>query len=206
MMMHNSVSLFHALYSISSQWAYATAKATRIGANHVAAHQVALSLWLVFALILDGVAVAAQVLMTRSVGQLKKVRSLLSYMGRVASIQGLVTTGILLAAAPILPKLFTSDAIIGGHLQSLMPTLAWQQLLVSMTLVAESLAVGGKQFQLLAVGTTISTIFCMEQLREATSVVGIWSRGIVALFVGRLVTSIFALWRVLRENRDKKES
>jgi Na+-driven multidrug efflux pump len=172
----------------------------------VAAHQVALSLWLVFALILDGVAVAAQVLMTRSVGQLKKVRSLLSYMGRVASIQGLIATGILLAAAPILPKLFTSDAIIGGHLRSLMPTLAWQQPLVSLTLVAESLAVGGNQFQLLAAGTTISTIFCMEQLREATSVVGIWSRGIVALFIGRLVTSIIAIWRVLRDNRDKKES
>ena len=35
-------------------WAYATARATRIGHYHVAAHQIALSLWLIFALVWTG--------------------------------------------------------------------------------------------------------------------------------------------------------
>eukprot|EP00535_Pseudo-nitzschia_heimii_P011603 CAMPEP_0197197448 /NCGR_PEP_ID=MMETSP1423-20130617/32872_1 /TAXON_ID=476441 /ORGANISM="Pseudo-nitzschia heimii, Strain UNC1101" /LENGTH=488 /DNA_ID=CAMNT_0042651269 /DNA_START=108 /DNA_END=1572 /DNA_ORIENTATION=- len=51
--------------SLLLAWAYATAKATRIGAAHVAAHQVALSCWLVFALLQDGAGVAAQVLLTK---------------------------------------------------------------------------------------------------------------------------------------------
>lgn len=51
--------------SLLLAWSYATAKATRIGLSHVAAHQVALSLWLIFALIQDGVAVSGQVLMSQ---------------------------------------------------------------------------------------------------------------------------------------------
>ena len=50
--------------SLLLAWAYATAKATRIGHYHVAAHQIALSFWLLFAFILDGTAVSAQVLVS----------------------------------------------------------------------------------------------------------------------------------------------
>jgi putative MATE family efflux protein len=191
--------------SLLLAWAYATARATRIGSAHVAAHQVALSCWLVFALILDGAAVSAQVLMSRSMGQFAKAKSLVSYMLRFSILQGLATTGALLLASPVLPKLFTPDLAIRGHLTSLMPHLAWQQLLVSLTLVTESLAIGGNQFQLLAFGTTVSTILAMSQLQQATTVVEIWSRGIVTLFVGRLITALIGTVRVMREQRQDKK-
>ncbi len=187
--------------SLLLAWAYATSRATRIGSAHVAAHQVALSSWLVFALILDGAAVSAQVLMSRSLGRYRKVRSLVSYMLRFSVLQGLATTGALLLVAPYLPKMFTADLAIRGHLASLMPHLAWQQLLVSLTLVMESLAIGGNQFQLLAFGTTLSTVFAMGQLRQATTVVDIWSKGIVSLFVGRLITALIGTLLVMRSQR-----
>ncbi|KAG7362188.1 MATE efflux family protein [Nitzschia inconspicua] len=192
--------------SLLLAWAYATARATRIGSPHVAAHQVALSCWLVFALILDGAAVSAQVLMSRSMGEFRKVKSLVSYMLRFSVVQGLATTGALLLASPILPKMFTPDLTIRGHLTSLMPHLAWQQLLVSLTLVTEALAIGGNQFQLLAFGTTVSTILAMFQLQQATTVVDIWSRGIVTLFVGRLVTALIGTIRVMRDQRRKEKT
>jgi len=191
--------------SLLLAWAYATARATRIGNAHVAAHQVALSCWLVFALMLDGAAVSAQVLMTRSLasGSLAKVRSLVMFMTRFSVIQGFATTGAILLASPYLPKLFTQDLAIRGHLTSLMPQLAWQQLLVSLTLVSEALAIGGNQFQLLAIGTTISTIFSMNALKQATTVVDIWSKGIVSLFVGRLITALIGIARVMLIQRRK---
>jgi MATE family multidrug resistance protein len=187
--------------SLLLAWAYATARATRIGSAQVAAHQVALSCWLVFALILDGAAVSAQVLMSRSIGSLSKVRSLVSYMARFSCIQGLATTGLILLSSPFLPGLFTSDEVIRGYLHSLMPQLAWQQLLVSLTLVFESLAIGGNQFQLLAFGTTLSTVAAMWQLHHATDVVAIWSKGIVTLFVGRLLTAMIGTLKVLHESK-----
>ena len=176
-------------------------KLDSIGSAHVAAHQVALSCWLVSALVLDGVAVAAQVLLSKCMGHVKKMKSLVSYMFKFAGAQGLAATLLLLAAAPFLPSVFTNDKAILKHLHALMPQVAWQQLLVSMTLVTESLAVGGNQFKLLAIGTTISTIISMWQLRQATDVVTIWSRGIVSLFVGRLVTSLIGIVRTLRQQR-----
>lgn len=170
----------------------------RIGSAHVAAHQVALSIWLVCALILDGTAVSAQVLMSRSMGKVKKVTSLVSYMLKFAGLQGLITTIFLFAAAPFLPSMFTADSSIIGHLHLLMPQLALQQLLVSLTLVAESLAIGGNQFKLLAAGTTISTVFSILQMKQATDIVTIWSRGIVTLFLGRLITALIGILKFLR--------
>jgi MATE family multidrug resistance protein len=193
--------------SLLLAWAYATARATRIGPAHVAAHQVALSCWLVFALILDGAAVSAQVLMSRSMGHFRQLKSLVSYMLRFSILQGLATTAAILLASPYLPNMFTSDVTIRGHLTSLMPQLAWQQLLVSLTLVTESLAIGGNQFQILAFGTTISTVLAMGQLQQATTVVDIWSKGIVTLFVGRLITALIGTFRVIqcqkKENQTK---
>ena len=198
--------------SLLLAWAYATSRATRIGSAHVAAHQVGLSCWLVFALIQDGAGVAAQVLLTKvikdgsSSSTYKKVRSLVLYMIRFSFLQGLATTGALLLASPYLPKLFVPcDVVVQGHLKSLLPHLAWQQILVSLTLVIESLAIGGSQFRLLAIGTTFSTVFAIAQLRQATTVVDIWSRGIVSLFAGRLVTALIGVACVLRKCRKERD-
>mmetsp|Transcript_13593 Transcript_13593/g.38938 ORF Transcript_13593/g.38938 Transcript_13593/m.38938 type:complete len:550 (+) Transcript_13593:49-1698(+) len=179
-------------------WAYATARATRIGQSHVAAHQVALSCWLVCALLQDGSAVAGQVLMSQSKKQLKRMRSLASYMGRYAVAQGLLTTLVLLSLSPVLPTAFTTDLSVRKNLVALMPHLAWQQLLISCTLVAESLAVGGKQFRLLAIGTSIATVLAAWQIHASNTIVSIWSRGIVTLFAGRLVTALVATGLALR--------
>lgn len=141
--------------------------------------------------------------MSRSLatGPTKKVKSLVVYMTRFSALQGLVTTGVLLVATPYLPTLFTTDLAIRGHLQSLMPQLAWQQVLVSFTLVAEALAIGGNRFGLLAVGTTLATILSVGQIKQATTVVDIWSRGIVTLFAGRFLTAILGVIQVIRDQK-----
>jgi len=204
--------------SLLFAWAYATAKATRIGQAHVAAHQVALSCWLVFALLQDGAGVASQVLLTKVFGRDKddknnstaaaheKLVSLVKYMLKVSVVQGLVVTGGFLLMTPYLPGWFVpDDVIVRGHLQQLLPHVAGQQLLVSLTLVLESLAVGGNEFRTLAVGTAFSSIFSTMQIRSSTTVVGVWSRGIVGLFVGRLITAIFGTYKVLRKSRRRRD-
>ncbi len=63
--------------SLLLAWAHDTARATRIGSARIAAHQVTLSVWLFLALILDGAAVAAQVLISRCKNSLPKKNSLI---------------------------------------------------------------------------------------------------------------------------------
>jgi putative MATE family efflux protein len=187
-------------------WAYATARATRLGADHVAAHQVGLSIWLIFALILDGVAVAAQVLMGRAYAEADgpKVRSLTWYMLRVALLQGIVSMLVVDAVNFAIPQLFTKDVAIQRHLHQIMPHLAWQQILVSLTLVTESLAVGATQFGILATGTAFSTIIAMWQISKQTTVEGIWSFGIVSLFAGRLLTATLGCLNAFRNQNVER--
>jgi Na+-driven multidrug efflux pump len=186
-------------------WACATRKATFLGADHVAAHQVGLSVWLVFAIVLDGAAVAAQVLMGRAFAQAdkKKMRSLVNYMLKLAVFQGLVSMLVVDGIDFLVPQLFTTDPVIQQHLHHIMPHLAWQQILVSLTLVVESLAVGANQFRTLAVGTIFATITSIWQISKQTSVEGIWSIGIVSLFAGRLLTASWGCLNAFRKLKDK---
>jgi hypothetical protein len=81
--------------------------------------------------------------------------------------------------------------------------------LVSTTLVAEALTIGGGRFKWLASGTTVSSLIAMARLRASKSLVGIWSGGIVALFIGRLLTALLAVLDmngyVRRRNTPKVE-
>jgi len=206
-----NASMFCKQGSLLLAWAYATSKATRLGAAHVAAHQVALSFWLVFALLLDGAAVSAQVLMSKAYGKrnVSKIRSLSKYMTKFAVVQGVASTLLVTALGTFIPELFTTDTTIQHYLHQLMPHLAAQQVLISLTFVLEGMAAGANQFNLLAVGTTLSTILAVSRLREATDVMSIWSRGIVTLFVGRCVTALVGVARInglFAWNRRQKES
>ena len=209
-----NVAMFAKQGSLLFGWAFATGKATRLGHFHVAAHQIALSFWLIFALILDGSAVSAQVLMSRNYaayqsnvcdiydkdeepgvcrGARHSIRSLSVYMLKFALVQGFLSTLLIFGLGQFAPSVFTTDPTIRLHLNSIIPHLAWQQVLISLTLVAESLAIGGSKFNLIAVGTAISTVVAVKILNGARNIVDIWSGGIVALFVGRLVTALIGV-------------
>lgn len=169
----------------------------------MAAHQVALSLWLLVALTLDSNAVAAQILASRHYkGPSTTFRSLLRFQAQLAVGQGLLATFLISTVlAPFIPHVMGTDAAVRGHLQQLMPALAGQQLLVSCTLVTEALATATQQFTFLAVGTVLATVLSIWQLQTPTTVAGLWNRGIVTLFAGRWLTATLALARALRSRK-----
>jgi putative MATE family efflux protein len=181
-------------------WSYATARATRISGVSIAAHQVALSVWLVFALLFDGPATSAQVLMSRaySAKDTQQVHSLCRYMIKTSVVLGVAAGVAVRFLDYIVSTAFTPDVQIQIMLRQLMPILAWQQILVSTTLIVESRAVGASQFKMLALGTTVSSVASVWQLSQCKTVQGIWSTGIVTLFVGRLLTAAMALFVALR--------
>ncbi|KAL7444255.1 hypothetical protein ACHAXH_008945 [Discostella pseudostelligera] len=203
--------------SLLLAWAYATSRATRMGHTIVASHQMALSIWLVVALFLDGAGVAAQVLMARewegyklsrtmdgsdesstqsttTGGKRRAIKSLSLYMIKLSLIQGLVGSLAILLLRQSAPSfIFTFDPAVRQNLFTLLPHVAYQMTLVSATLVTEALAIGGGRFKWLAGGTTVSAVIAMVELRGAKDLVGIWSGGIVTLFVGRLFTAVLAV-------------
>lgn len=184
--------------SLLFTWAYATKSAAKFGAAQVAAHQVALSFWMVFAYILDAVSVSAQILLSkaRKRKSLDEVRSVTKYMTSVAVVQGLIITLIIAGLAPYVPSFFTSDEAVISQLKSLLPVLSMQQILISLTFVTEALAAGGSQFSLLGVGTALSALAAISLMANATSVLEIWTRGILAMFLGRFAAAGIGLLNV----------
>ncbi|VEU40202.1 unnamed protein product [Pseudo-nitzschia multistriata] len=140
-----------------------------------------------------------------SASRYQTARSLVAYMLRFSVLQGIAATAVLLLAAPFLPGCFVpaaaggSSRVVRDRLVELLPHVALQQLLVGPTLVAEALAAGGGRFGLLAAGTACATGAALWQLGRATTVATIWSRGIVTLFAGRLLTALVGTALVLRE-------
>jgi len=181
--------------SLLFTWAYATKCATRLGAEHVAAHQVALSFWMVFGYILDAVSVPAQVLLSKAAAArkttsfqrgLQEMRSLTKYMVTVALAQGVLVAILMAGMSPYVPAMYTNDSGVITQLKTLLPILTAQQVLISLTFVMEALAAGGSQFQFLGIGTALSAMAAVYLMKGATSINQIWTGGILAMFVGRL--------------------
>lgn len=177
--------------SLLFTWAYATKAAAKLGAEQVAAHQVALSFWMVFAYLLDAVSVGAQILLSkaRTRKNLTEIRSVTKYMTTVATIQGLVITLIIAVLTPYVPSFFTKDEAVISQLKALMPVLSMQQVLISLTFVMEALAAGGSQFFLLGVGTALSALAAISIMTSASSVLELWTRGILTMFLGRFTAA-----------------
>ena len=187
-------------------YTYATALAARMGPAHVAAHQVALSLFWLVTYWLDSASVSGQVLMSQSLSDTPKARSLTKYMAKYAAIQGLGISALVAGVAKLVPTVFTKDPTIRSLLSQIMPHIAMQQTLISLCLVLEGLAIGGNQFRFMAGGTIVATIVGMLQLAQAGSAVAIWSNAVTAFFSARLVFGLIGTLRVhlnLRNNNNE---
>lgn len=90
----------------------ATAIASRLGQEDVAAHLIAIQLWFFLALVLDAFAIAAQALIGEQLGadDVAGARATARRLCELGAIVGGVFGAIILAGWTVIPRLFTSDA------------------------------------------------------------------------------------------------
>lgn len=100
----------------------AAAVAARFGTASLAAHQIALQLWMFCALALDAVAIAAQSLVGAALGAARadEARWLARRISLVGLASGVAFALVVLAGAPVLPALFSDEPRV--HAQAM---LAW---------------------------------------------------------------------------------
>ena len=151
-----------------------------------------------FAYVLDAVSVAAQVLLSKAVAKNSQgeIRSVTKFMLSTAIIQGVVIMLIIAGLSPYVPSFFTKDIEVIAQLKTLMPVLSLQQVLISLTFVGEALAAGGSQFSLLGIGTALSALTAVTLMRRATSVLQIWTGGVLAMFLGRCSAAALGILNV----------
>ena len=171
----------------------ATAIAARLGSAAVAAHQVATQLFLLLALIVDALAVAAQAMVGKyrgaSAPSVVKAAShrLLAWGGAV----GLVLAVGFHLVSPLLPRIFTSDPATIAEVRAVLPLIVWMQPLCALVFVWDGIYLGSERFRFLAgqmlLSSAVAACALLLVLPMGWELAGVWW-AIVLLMVVRFVT------------------
>ncbi len=126
-----------------------TAVAARLGAVPVAAHQVAMQLFIFLSLVLDAVAIAAQAMLGRAAGRGDPVlvRWQAERLVGLGTMAGLGLAALLLLALPWLPGLFSPDPSVRMALRSVYPQLAIIQVLGGAVFAWDGIVMGVTDFR-----------------------------------------------------------
>ena len=171
----------------------ATVVAARVGTAAVAAHQIAMQLWIFMALVIDAFAIAGQAIVGKELGggnrgEARQVSNRLLALG--------VSFGVLLglglaALSPWLGSWFTNDAAVVAAFGSILPFLIFMQPINGLVFVWDGIAIGAAAFPYLAWSTmaagATAIAFLVAVSAHGWGLVGVWV-GIVALMVVRAMT------------------
>jgi len=171
----------------------ATAVATRIGTVQVAAHQVATQIWLLLAMIVDSLAVAAQAMVAgyRGAGDPGMARRASNRLLGWGLLTGLALGGLFQLFSPFVPRLFTNEPQVLGAVAGIFPFVVAMQPLNALVFVWDGVYMGAERFRFLAVQMGLSaacaTAVLLLVLPSGWGLTGVWW-GIVTLMLVRAIT------------------
>lgn len=179
--------------SLLATFTLATRLATELGTNSIAAHQVVSQLWLFSTLVLDALAIAAQALVGRYLGEgdLAEVNRLVRRLAVFGLVGGLGLAGLLGALTPFLGSLFGTPDAVTMKMIGLMPIVILLQPLGGLLFVGDGAFMGALRFRFLswtAMGSAVVSIAWLVTA-GASSLRGIWI-GISLLLALRLFTQV----------------
>jgi putative MATE family efflux protein len=176
--------------------AFATASAViaRIGDASLGAHQIAMSLFTFMALVLDAIAIAAQVLVGRGLGadDAAGARVVAARAIGWSLVAGCLFAALLLALAGTLPHAFTSDPAVVERAHAIWPMLALMQPLAAVVFALDGVLIGAGDTRYLAGSMLLAGLgayvpIALLALALGWGLTGVWA-GLLALMGVRLLT------------------
>jgi MATE family multidrug resistance protein len=170
----------------------ATAQAARVGTAAVAAHQVASQLWLLLALVVDALAIAAQAMVGLASGrgdriEVRRSSVRLLWWGAGA---GLALGALVAVAADSIVALFGASPAVSTELAVILPVIAVSEPLSALVFVGDGIYLGASRFAFLAVTTVaaaaIGSAVMLGAVALGWGLLGVWT-GTVALVAARAV-------------------
>ena len=138
----------------------ATRVATAIGEVEVAAHQIAMQLLIFLALMIDALAIAAQTLIARFIGEerLNDAWALARRLLELGAAVGLILAGLLVVTRSVAPAWFTSEVEVQEVLKDVWLILALLQPLAALVYVWDGIVLGASEFGYLAGAMVVSMV------------------------------------------------
>lgn len=126
--------------------------ATALGTAPLAAHQIVFNTWLLLALVLDAVAIAAQALVGRALGagDVGNARSITRRMVQLGILAGVVLGLLLLAGGSVYARLFTTDAEVRSLVVGALVVAAVLQPIAGWVFVLDGVLIGAGDGKYLA--------------------------------------------------------
>jgi MATE family multidrug resistance protein len=180
------------LFAISAT----TVAASRISTQAVAAHQIAMQVWLFLSFVLDSFAIAAMAMIGTDLGagDSKAARALGNRLLALGFMTGLGLAALLLLTAPLVGSIFTSDQGVLDDLSSVYLFVVVLQPLTALVYVWDGIGIGASAFKFLAVSMVASAMVTVVVLvMFGDTLVGVWA-GVAALTVSRVVALAGWYW------------
>jgi MATE family multidrug resistance protein len=167
----------------------ATMVAARVGTAAVAAHQIAIQLWIFLALVIDALAIAGQAIVGKELGAgdptvAKQVSNRLLALGLLFGSLLAVALGVI---SPWLASWFTTDVAVVLAFASILPILIVMQPINGLVFVWDGIAIGGAAFGFLAGSTlaagAVSIGLLLVVLPLGWGLIGVWAAIVVLMLV-----------------------
>ena len=157
-----------------------TAVAARLGTVPLAAHQVAVNVWIFFALVVDALAIAGQALIARALGgataaEARTIANRLLWFGLLLGVA--LAIGIWLLRT-VIPTWLTDDTEVIEAVTSVMPFVALMQPLNAVVFVWDGVAIGATAFgflaRLMVVAALAAGVGLAVSVAAGGTLVGLW--------------------------------
>jgi MATE family multidrug resistance protein len=178
----------------------ATAVAARVGTVEVAAHQVAVQVWVFLALITDALAIAAQAMVGRYLGRHDpaRARAISDRLLVFALGIGMVFVAALAVLAPVIAGVFTDDPAVAAAIEQVFWFVVLMQPINALAFVWDGIVMGAEDFRYLAFAMVASAAAAaavlLAVLPAGWGLAGVWW-GLVVLMAGRILTQSWWYWR-----------
>ncbi|MEA2023654.1 MAG: MATE family efflux transporter [Actinomycetota bacterium] len=173
----------------------ATMVAARLGTAAVAAHQIAIQLWIFLALVMDALAIAGQAIVGKEIGAGNRAiaREVSNRLLALGFLFGIVLATVLGVTSPWLASWFTVDEAVVMAFASILPILIVMQPINSFAFVWDGIAIGAAAFGFLAGSTLAAGVaavgFLLAVIPLGLGLVGVWAAIVVLMLVR--VTSLW---------------
>ncbi len=166
-----------------------TVAASRIGTQQVAAHQIAMQVWLFLSFVLDSFAIAATALIGTDLGagNRSSARDVANRLLALGFMSGVALSVLLAVTSPLVMMVFSSDPGVRSDLASIYPFVILLQPLTALVYVWDGVGLGASAFKLLAGSMVVAGVVAIATLMMfGDTLIGVWI-GVLALTVSRLV-------------------
>ena len=163
-----------------------TVAAARIGTVAVAAHQIALQIWLFLSFVLDAYAVAAQAMVGTDLGARDRTgaRAVANRLLVLGFATGVGLSILLAVTAPLVADVFSVEPAVERQLSSIYGFVIVLQPLTALVYVWDGIAIGASAFRYLAAAMVVACAATLLVLvTVGSTLVGVWSSVLVLTLV-----------------------